>query len=94
MQQDEAWNEDLIGYDSCGERLFVMFSNMALVEINILDGKLVHELDVAAMDGVELTEGEQPRAYAFAVFKDLGMLAVSTTHAVYLIDFEKGMRFN
>lgn len=74
--------------------MFVLFSNMSLLEINILDGQLVQEIDVTAIDGVEFAEGEEARAQAFAVFKDLGMLAISTTHAVYLIDFEKGVKFN
>lgn len=49
---------------------------------------------MTAIDGVEFAEGEEAKAQAFAVFKDLGMLAISTTHAVYLIDFEKGVKFN
>ena len=35
MQQTDDWKEELVDFDSCGDRLFLMFSNMSLCEISI-----------------------------------------------------------
>lgn len=41
-----------------------------------------------------MQEGEEAKARAFALFKDLNMIAVSTQQAVYLIDYENEMKFS
>ena len=81
-------------FDSVGDRLFMLFTNFSLVEISIQSGKLVQEVDLREIEGVELAENGEARTKAFAIFKDLNMIAFSTAEAVYLIDFENEFKFS
>jgi hypothetical protein len=83
-----------LNFDTTGERLFIMFENMTLVEINTSTGKVVSQTDLLDFIGPELEEGEAPKARAFALFRDLNMLAVSTLQAVYLIDYENELKYS
>jgi hypothetical protein len=96
MAQEEGWSNDntIVDFDSVGDRLFLMFTNMSLVEISIKSGKLVQEIQLREIDGVELGETEDPKVNAFAIFKDLNMIAFSTGESVYLIDFENEFKFS
>lgn len=96
MAQEEGLSKDntIVDFDSVGDRLFLMFTNMSLVEISIKSGKLVSEVNLREIEGVELDEAELSRVSAFAIFKDLHMIAFSTSHAVYLIDFESEFKFS
>lgn len=96
MAQSEGWSQEhsIVDFDSSGDRLFVMFSNMSLVEISIATGKLVDDTNIAQLENIDLDENEQPKVQAFAIFKDLNMIALSTSEAVYLIDFENEIKFN
>lgn len=96
MVQAEGWSAEntIVDFDSSGDRLFVMFSNMSLVEISIKSGKLVQEIELMQLEGMELEENEAPKILTFSIFKDLNMLAFSTAEAVYLINFENEMKFN
>lgn len=49
---------------------------------------------MSQIDGVELGETESPFVNAFAIFKDLNMIAFSTGESVYLIDFESEFKFS
>lgn len=96
MAQSGGSDKDnsIVDFDSSGDRLFVMFSNMSLVEISIKTGQLVQEINVATMEGLDMDENEPRKVQAFALFKDLNMIALSTTEAVYLIDFENEVKYN
>lgn len=43
MAQEEGWSKDntIVDFDSVEDRLFLMFTNLSLVEISIKSGKLV-----------------------------------------------------
>lgn len=71
-----------------------MFSNMSLVEISIKSGKLVQEIDILKVEGMELSENEPHKILTFSIFKDLKMIAFSTPEAVYLLNFENELKFN
>jgi len=83
-----------LNFDTKDDRLFIMFENMTLVEINTSSGKVVDQTDLLTFIGPELEADEVPKARAFALFRDLNMLAVSTFNAVYLIDFENELKYS
>lgn len=81
-------------FDSSGDRLFVMFDNMSLVEISMKSGLLVNETDIRKLEGIELEPNEAPKVFAFALQKETNIIAFSTSEAVYLLDFETDIKFS
>ena len=84
---DSATNAQIIDVDSVDERCFILFSNLKLVEINLQTKQVVQELSIAELDGASEHMQDQ-KAQAFAMFKELNMIAVSTESGFHMFDYE------
>lgn len=77
----------LVDVDSVDGRLFVLCDDLTLTEVSLESHQVVQQLNVAQLDGAgEALAGQ--KALAFAMFKDLNMIAISSEHGVHLFDYE------
>jgi hypothetical protein len=76
-------SQKLVELDSVGSRLFIMLSDMTLNEVDLNTKQLVRTTKINEIEDVT---GSQ--AIAFALFKDLNILVVSTGEHVHLLDYE------
>jgi len=77
----------IIALDSVDGRLFVMYDDMTLIEVNLQTKQMVSEINLGDIeDAQELCQGK--KTVSFAMFKDLNMLAISTDSNVHLFDYE------
>lgn len=75
------------------ERCFVLFSDLRLTEINLQSKQVVQSVLITQLEGAgeQVTDTE---ALAFAMFKELNMIAISTESAVHIVDYESStMKF-
>jgi len=77
----------IVDLDSVNERCFILFSDLKLTEVNLQTKAVVREVSVAALDGAAEHMDSQ-KALAFAMFKDLNMIAVSTENGFHMFDYE------
>ena len=94
MAQEVGCYNTIVDFDSVGDRLFLMFTNMSLVEISIKSKQLVQEINLTELDGIDFNFGEEQKVSAFAIISDLNLIAFSTSEAVYLVDFESECKFS
>jgi hypothetical protein len=94
MAQEVGCYNTIVDFDSVGDRLFLMFTNMSLVEISIKSKQLVQEINLTELDGIDFNFGEEQKVSAFAIISDLNLIAFSTSEAVYLVDFESEFKFS
>jgi len=81
-------NQQVINMDSVGNRLFCMFDDLTLTEINLQTKEIVREVQVFDLEGASDHMQGDDKATAFDMFKDLNMIAVSTATGVHLFDYE------
>lgn len=76
--------------DSVGDRLFVMLSDLSLIELNLATKEVVQLSSIRQVEGLAetLEHDSAAKALAFGVFRELNMMAVSTGSAVHMIDYE------
>lgn len=77
------------------DRLFLLFSNMILVEFNTVSGKVTATTDLADLLQDEMEEEEKDICIAqtFSLFKDQNMIAVATRQAVYILNVDESVSF-
>lgn len=80
----------VVGVDSIGGRLFVMFDDLTLTEVNLSTKEVVREVQIWTLVEDDLIAGDD-KATAFDMFKDLNMIAISTSKGVHLFDYEENM---
>ena len=80
----------VVGVDSIGGRLFVMFDDLTLTEVNLSTKEVVREVQIWTLVEDDLIAGDD-KATAFDMFKDLNMIAISTSKGVHLFDYEESM---
>ena len=87
--------QKIIDVDSVNERCFILFSDLKLIEINLQTKAVVREINVASLDGASenLSDPSNQKALAFAMFKDLNMIAVSTPVGLHMFDYETELQF-
>ena len=82
----------IIDVDSIDERLFVILSDLTLIQISLATKEVISSTKISELpDVVEYTAGEQ--AKAFGMFKDLNIIGVSTSKCVLLFDYESDLTF-
>jgi len=81
--------QSVLALDAVGDRLFVLYDDLTLHEINIKTKELVNEVNIADLEDAQHLAGK--KATSFAMFKDLNMIAVSTAECVLLFDYESDL---
>ena len=77
----------IVDIDSVDERCFILCSDLKLIEVNLQTKSVVQELSIGKLDGAG-EHMESQKAVAFAMFKDLSMIAVSTEKGFHMFDYE------
>lgn len=54
----------MVDFVSAGDRLFVIFSNLLFFEISLKSGKIIQEIDLKDLDGIECQAEDQIQAFA------------------------------
>jgi hypothetical protein len=75
-----------LALDAIGNRLFILYDDLTLLEIDIKTKELVNETNIGDLEDAAHLAGR--KATAFAMFKDLNMIAISTDECVLLVDYE------
>ena len=81
--------QSVIAVDAVGDRLFVLYDDLTLHEINIKTKETVNEVNIADLEDASDLAGK--KATSFAMFKDLNIIAVSTSECVLLFDYESDL---
>ena len=68
--------QKVIALDSVEDRLFVCYDDLTLMEVSLKQRQIVNEINIG--DSEEMGELAGQKCTAFAMFKELDMLAVST----------------
>ena len=79
-------SQSVLGLDMVGSRLFVLYDDMTLIEVNLLTNDIVDERNIADIENAQHLAGK--KATAFAVFKDINMLVIATDEKVHLFEYE------
>lgn len=67
-----------------------MFDDLTLTEVNLSTKEVVREVEIITLVEEDvIAEGD--KATAFDMFKDLNMIAISTSKGVHLFDYEENM---
>lgn len=82
--------QEVVGVDSIDNRLFVMFDDLTLTEVNLSTKEVVREVQIYTLVEEDVIAGDD-KATAFDMFKDLNMIAISTSKGVHLFDYEEDM---
>ena len=82
VEMQSGWK--VVDLDSVNNRLFVLMNDLTLVEVCMLKKEIVLTLSVVTV----APEMENCEGVAFAMFKDLNMMAISTSNSVCLFDYE------
>ena len=67
-----------------------MFDDLTLTEVNLTTKEVVREVQIWTLVEDDLISGDD-KATAFDMFKDLNMIAISTSKGVHLFDYEEDM---
>lgn len=67
-----------------------MFDDLTLTEVNLSTKEVVREVQIWTLVEDDLIAGDD-KATAFDMFKDLNMIAISTSKGVHLFDYEENM---
>jgi hypothetical protein len=69
----------------------VITSGGTLSEISLSQAQIMQQVNLRNLDGISISSDET--VLSFAVFKDLNMIAFSVATSVFLIDFEKEIKY-
>ena len=67
-----------------------MFDDLTLTEVNLSTKEVVREVQIYTLVEEDVIAGDD-KATAFDMFKDLNMIAISTSKGVHLFDYEEDM---
>lgn len=79
----------ILALDAVGDRLFVLYDDLTLIEVSLSTKDIVNEQNLAEIEDAGHLAGM--KAVTFSLFKDLNMIAVSTGESVILFDYEGGL---
>ncbi len=81
----------IIDVDSVNERCFILFSDLKLIEISLQTKAVIQEHSLSSLEGAtEHLSGQ--KAQAFAMFKDLNMIAVASENGFHMFDYESELK--
>lgn len=63
----------------------VFYDDLTLMEVDLIKKQVVNEINLADLEETSSLAGQ--KATAFAMFKELNMIAVATDQAVHLFDY-------
>mgnify|MGYP000941577002 CR=1 FL=1 len=76
----------MIALDSVDDRLFVCYDDLTLMEVSLQRKEIVNEINIGDTEDTGELAGQ--KCTAFAMFKELDMLAISTPESVHLFDYK------
>ena len=81
----------IINFDCVNERCFILFSDLKLTEINLESKTVVQSISLPSVERAAENIMDE-KAVAFAMYRDLNIIAVSTENGYHLFDYESELK--
>ena len=76
--------------DAANDQMFIIFDDLKLIEVNLQSQSIVRQFSLAEVDDAA-EQLKDAKAISFAMYREVGMFAVSTETCVFIFNYEDGL---